>query len=725
MRLMERIRQQGQTGLIIFIVIFVISIFAGLGVSTFNFATNKRQEQEQAQAGQQVRLESEGVYKDAAMVVNGYAIKDELLNSTLNGVFNRARQDANDPGYRFEAYGQVAMYLIRQEMIMIKADELGIKVTADDLKDEKDQAAAQYMEATEQGGSGNVVGDLAKRLSNNRDRQKAFEEFLMRTGLTEQQWEAETKRAIRSRKTLEAVQAELDGEKEVEATAAKAKVDEELAGGKSFEDVVVEFSEGPGAETGGDIGTWIQRGLLFSEDAEDVLFSTPVGEISEWIDIPAGFQRFEVYDKQEAEGPEFEAAKAGIIEGIKTDKGEDYIPTDEEIAEKFEKVKARQLVIKTTEPGAAEQKIAEEMESAKVEVNNTIILAYQALYADRLQPPAGYGQEQLEKFAENSAYGDGYDFSLIAAKLKKGLPKLPESGAPAETQSGDDSAVTETTEEGGEAAPPEAVEDGGEADAPATADAEAATGEPGAQEQPADESAAEADADPTMEADGATPVPIYALGIGLFKLALQEDGKGNGPFLQYMLAKTYLDWLADEDAYNSQPMDRPAARQEIEDSLAIVADSYEYSPLVHAYRGLNLAWLEEPDAARESLVKAQKYAPADDQSEAFAIIKEAYEVLDDTAKVAEIDQIINELRQQRLQRQIEQAQARQAQQPPQTPFQPGAGQPEAEGGMKPDDESGAAAVEETEDPPAEETPEPAPAEEPPADPPAEEAPATE
>ncbi len=707
MRLMEWIRRRGQKWLIGIMVLFVISVFAGLGVSTFNF-TRDRGQQDQAKAGRQVQLNDDGEYKDTAMVVNGRPIKNELLNNTLDGVYSRASQDSNDPGYQFQAYGEVAMYLIRQELVMAKGDELGVKVTGDDLKEEKENVTTQYMTAGAEATSGNVVGDFAKRIGANRERQKAFEEYLVRNGLTEEQWKAEQTRAIKTRKTIEAVQAKLDEAKKIEATAAKAKVDEDLAAGMSFEDVVKKHSEGPAAETGGDIGTWIQRGLLFDEQAEDQLFATPKGELSEWIEIPAGFQRFEVYDKLTAEGPEFEAAKPGIIEALKTDKGEDYAPTDEEVAKQYEKVKARQLVIKTTEVGAAEQQIADEMQSAKVEVNNPIILAYQAIYADRIQPPAGFEQEQLEKIAQNSALGEGFDYSLLALKLKNGLPQEP---AAAEDQSAAESEGTGVEPASGIKLEPVTDENSGEppaAEEGAAAPAEDAAADPAA--APAEDAEP---ANPVMKADGTTPMPIYALGIGLFKLALQNDKQSDASFLHYMLAKTYLDWLKDEDVYATQPMDRARARQEIEQSLALVVKSFEYSPLVHANRGLNLAWLEQPDQARTELELAQKYAPNDDTAEVWSVLKDAYDVLDDTEKVAEIDSLMAQMRQERFQRQIQEAQARQQQQQQQqaqTPFAPGAGQPPADGDATPQ-------------PPAGQQPAPAPPVAPPAAPPAQAPPA--
>jgi parvulin-like peptidyl-prolyl isomerase len=683
MRLMERIRTYGQKWLWAFIGIFVISVFAGLGVSSFNFSKD-RQQKEEKKSDKPVQLASEGEYKDAAIMVDGRPISNQQFFDMLKSVYDRSQQNSGDPEFQFQAYGQLAAYLVRENMIMEKGKELGIKVTADDIQAERDKNTAQFQEAAAPSQSGNVVGDLAKKLGGHRERQQAFKDYLARSGMTEKDWREETEHSVMMRKTLEAVQAKFDEKKKEEATATKAKVDADLAAGMSFADVVKKYSEGPAAENGGDIGTWMQRGLLFDEKAEDVLFSTPKGKISDWIEIPAGFQKFEIYDKIEAEGPEFEAAKPSIIEEIKKDKGADYTPTDDEIAKKFQKVKARQLVLKTNEPGSADKQLAEEMKVCKVEINNPYILAYQAVYGDRIQPPAGFDFEKLKKITQMADPGADYDFSLIEAKIKKGLPEQPK----AEAAKPEANAATPATEGAAKAdAAVEAKPAEGAADAKQPVPAEAAKPAEGAAEAkpgeatppaPAAEKPAEA-SDPTMKADG-TPVPIYALGIGLLKLGLQEKGETGDYFPYYMIAKLYLDWLRDEDAYAQQPMDRAKARAAIEENLSMVAKRFEYSPLVHAYRGLNLAWLEQPDEARKSLELALKYTPKDDTSEALSVIKEAYQVLDDTAKVQEIDAMINQARQERLQKQIEAAQARQAQQQQsQTPFSAGSGQPPAQG----------------------------------------------
>jgi hypothetical protein len=387
-----------------------------------------------------------------------------------------------------------------------------------------------------------------------------------------------------------------------------------------------------------------------------------------------------VYDKQEPEGEDFEEARPEIVSSIKEEKGEDYEPTEDEIAERFKRVKVRQMLIRKTKPGAAQERIAELVRQASVQINNPYILAYQALYADRLQPPQGMGFAELKTLAENSAAGEGYDYSLIQVKLDKGKPQLPgaETG---DTEPAVEVELTPVDEEGTDP-PAEGVEAAADGEPAEGADGEDA-GEAG--ETPEDgggeDAAAEVETSAQPPAGDETPVSIYALGIGLLKLAVQEQETGVGYLPYYMMAKTYLDWLDDEDAYEAQPLDRPVAREEIEEDFAMVAERFEYSPLVHAYRGLNLAWLERETEARESLELAEKYTPSDDQHEAYDIMIEAYGVLDDDAKATQLEEHVAQIRQEKLQQQIQQQMAQQEAQGgqgAQTPFSPGAGQPGAD-----------------------------------------------
>ncbi len=71
---------------------------------------------------------------------------------------------------------------------------------------------------------------------------------------------------------------------------------EELKEGASFADYAKEYSEGQNKEKGGDLG-FIQRGDMI-KPFDDVIFSLPVGGISDVVESPIGYHIFLVEAKQ-------------------------------------------------------------------------------------------------------------------------------------------------------------------------------------------------------------------------------------------------------------------------------------------------------------------------------------------------------------------------------------------------------------------------------------------
>ena len=163
---------------------------------------------------------------------------------------------------------------------------------------------------------------------------------------------------------------------------------------------------------------WISRGLVTKEQ-EEAAFACEAGEITDWIEVPAGWSRFKVLEHKKAEGPEFEAERESIVTSLKAG-NEDYEPKDAEIARQYEKVNVIQVMLKTSAPGEVNKRIQELVDQADVQMNNPYLLAYQAMYEDKLQPPAGWGLAELQTIAELSTVGEGYDFGLIQERPRPG-----------------------------------------------------------------------------------------------------------------------------------------------------------------------------------------------------------------------------------------------------------------------------------------------------------------
>ncbi|MCH7471792.1 peptidylprolyl isomerase [bacterium] len=622
MRLMELIRRKGRTLMLFFLGGFLISVFAGLTVGGFDMVGGAGSTPgDFSDPGGQIGpgLTAEDDWDGVALRVNGRAIDSRAFYQRFNLVYNLYGQGGDNPGSRLELYGITAGNLIEEEILISLGEEVNVEVTKEDIQQEKINAISRELQE-DSGSSGNIFSDAVQKLGSGRKERVAFGKFLDSQSLSEEQWTANTRQGLFMQKTKQRLQELADEQKEQKVERMKGEIDARLAEGESFADLAREYSEDANAEGGGDLGTWLARGLLFQQSVEDALFDTPKGEITDWFDIPAGWQRFEVYDKKEAEGKDFEAKRDEIVEQLYNEhEGEDdYEPTEEEIARAYVQVMARQIMLNTRVPQAAQTRLEEETAAADVEINVPYVLAHQALHDAVLQPPHEVSMDQLVEIAKSAVVGEGYDFGLIQAKRDAGQP-------------------AGSNDEAGEDAGDNAGEDG-DAESPDDAD------------PPED---ADQLADPV---DDGEAVPIYALAIGLFTIGLQGESAQAGYFPYYIVAKTYLDWLDDDEQIRAQPLERDAARERIEENLARSLKSNDYSAITHAYRGLNLAWLDDrQEEAYESLDAAQKYAPRQN-SEVWDIIRQAYTIYDDQEKLDLLDERLAEFRREQLRKVLEEAQ---------------------------------------------------------------------
>lgn len=652
MSFMESIRTKGQYLLLAFLAIFVVTLFFGLtGGSIFNPSQFMRKKPDGAAPDGQGRaaLVPEGKLASASVLVNGQAVAPEIYLDFVRRFEEMLSQQKRDPSNSLTAYGYAVNALADQEARLQEAARLGLKVTDEDFAKAKADACASFLQG-EAKSTGNVVGDLVKQYNDARALKAAFSRYLETVGMTEAQWAVQIRRELLANKVDETVKARLEGEEKAELDKRKAEVDAELAKGTAFAEVADKYSDDKGQSgAGGDMG-FIGWSLLQDTAQRDAIWAVEKGKVSDWIEVEAGWQKVEVYDKKVAEGEAFEKEKPAVIKRLKDAKpGQSgYEPTEDEIRHEFEQVALRQIMLRKK----AQQKVYEELDklvkAARVEVNNAYALAWQAVNGDKFQAPADFGYDKLVELAKsNAAVGDGYDFSPLKAKIEKGQPVQAEAEA--------DEAATPAADD---AVEPVAGAAAAEADGSADAATEAPAGEAAAQPGAAGSAGEAAEAEPetvSMGAPAADPtVPLYALAIALLTKGLADDNGEGGRFAHYMIARLYMDWLADTARLKDQPIDRDKARQSMEDHLKAAAESDNYNAQVHAIRALNLAWLEKKEDAGKSFDLALQYV-ADDDTACFDTLREAAGVLDDKARTDALDAKISEARQRKLQEMLDQS----------------------------------------------------------------------
>jgi len=177
---------------------------------------------------------------------------------------------------------------------------------------------------------------------------------------------------------------------EADKNFKKAKIDslyKKLMAGEDFATVAQEFSEGPSAPKGGDLG-YFTRGRMVGE-FEDVAFATNVGGISEPVLTQFGWHIITVIDKRKTESGEDEIRAAHIL--LKVEASEE--------TKKNIEIKAADLYEKAIEKGL--EKAAEDF-------------VYQV--------------EETKEFAEDANYigGIGREESLIKFAFKNKIGKVAE-----------------------------------------------------------------------------------------------------------------------------------------------------------------------------------------------------------------------------------------------------------------------------------------------------------
>ncbi len=99
------------------------------------------------------------------------------------------------------------------------------------------------------------------------------------------------------------------------------KVEKLAKSGKDFAKLAEEYSEGPTAKKGGDLG-YFTRGMMV-KPFEEAVFSLKKGQISGLVRTPFGFHIIKVEDRQPAHVKPFEAVKKEIEEKLKLQKAKD------------------------------------------------------------------------------------------------------------------------------------------------------------------------------------------------------------------------------------------------------------------------------------------------------------------------------------------------------------------------------------------------------------------
>lgn len=99
------------------------------------------------------------------------------------------------------------------------------------------------------------------------------------------------------------------------------EVMEELEAGESFTDLAQEYSTGPSAEEGGELG-FISKDQNIAEKFKEAVFALDVGGVSEIVETEYGFHIIEVTDRKDAGLKSYDEVKEQIKQQLSQQKGQ-------------------------------------------------------------------------------------------------------------------------------------------------------------------------------------------------------------------------------------------------------------------------------------------------------------------------------------------------------------------------------------------------------------------
>jgi len=223
--------------------------------------------------------------------------------------------------------------LITQMLLAQKAEELGIVVAdknvdsaLENLLKEKNMSVAKFSETL--AAEGGVLDEYKSEIRKNMIRRRIVEREI-RPGITISEEEVgayyrkhrndyEGKEAARIQQILLVKPRDCDDNIREKVRARAEEILERLTGGESFDILVAMYSQGPAAQSGGDLG-FVEKGMMFPE-VDAAVSTLEKGEASKVIESPIGFHIIKIIDKRGAGIKPVEEVREEIIQKIGSEK---------------------------------------------------------------------------------------------------------------------------------------------------------------------------------------------------------------------------------------------------------------------------------------------------------------------------------------------------------------------------------------------------------------------
>ncbi|WP_018247735.1 peptidylprolyl isomerase [Orenia marismortui] len=263
--------------------------------------------------------------------VNGEEISYQEYSYQLNG-YLRQYQNQISSNQVVGLKSRVLNNLINQELILQAAEKNGInpEISEETIQEQLDQAINKYASSKEEfekiiKKNGQTIEDVKNTIKNSMTMQKRIEGMLAKVKadvkITEEEIAKEYEEVTASHILIKTD--DKDDKDDKEAKEKAEKVLKLAKAGNDFTELAKEYSEGPSASRGGELGSFGHGKMVPA--FEKAAFAMKVGEVSDLVKTEFGYHIIKVTDKKVASGEEFNSKKEEIRKKLLSQKESEAI----------------------------------------------------------------------------------------------------------------------------------------------------------------------------------------------------------------------------------------------------------------------------------------------------------------------------------------------------------------------------------------------------------------
>ncbi|MCK8815980.1 peptidylprolyl isomerase [Natroniella sulfidigena] len=346
-------------------------------------------------------------------VVNGEEIPYQEYSQQLNNYLQQYGGEVSGDQI-LELKAQVLNSMVEQELVLQEVENRGIDpvVTDEEVEEQIDQIIEMYASSEEEfeqllEQSGVTIEQVKEDLRINLAHQKGIEKLIDQVQDGAEVSEDELTQSLEE-VTASHILIQTDDKTDEEAKAKAEEVLELVNEGRDFAELAEEYSEGPSAQQGGDLGSFGQGEMV--PEFEDAAFALEVGEISDLVKSEFGYHIIKVTDRYEVSDEEIAERREELIDEMLAEKQRKTL--DDLVAELKEdaeiEVKDNELeAFNAAQDGDYEQALASYKDAIAENPNayylyNNLAEVYQAK-GDREEVVTTY-QEAIDRYPEQVSF---------------------------------------------------------------------------------------------------------------------------------------------------------------------------------------------------------------------------------------------------------------------------------------------------------------------------------